>query len=365
MMKNKIPWWRTSFGEEEIQRIADSIRNECISQGKVTAQFERDLAEFLEIEHVIAVSNGSISLMMALMALGVVPGDEVIVPNRTWIATAHAVHILGAKVVLVDVEPNRPIIDAKKIEECITSKTKGMIPVHLNGRSADMEKIQDIARRHSLFVIEDAAQALGSRNADGYLGTQSDIGCFSLSVAKTIATGQGGFAVTNDTELAKRMRAIRTHGVENVKEPENWMMPGFNFRFTDLQASIGIEQLKRLPERVEHLKNIYIRYAEDLVDTPFKLIPVNLKAGETPVYNEFLVENRSEWIMNLEHRGIETRAFYPDLNKAHYFTQKNDYYPNSEKFGLRAIYLPSGPTQPLKNIDICIKTIQNIVADNL
>lgn len=360
-MKKKIPWWRTSFGEEEIQRIADSIRNECISQGKVTAQFERNLAEFLEIEHVIAVSNGSIALMMALMALGIVPGDEVIVPNRTWIATAHAVHLLGAKVILVDVEPDRPIIDAKQIEECITSKTKGMIPVHLNGRSADMEKIRDIARRHSLFVIEDAAQAIGSRNADGYLGTQSDVGCFSLSVTKTIATGQGGFAATNDIELAKRMRAIRTHGVENVKEPESWMMPGFNFRFTDLQASIGIEQLIRLPERVEHLKNIYIKYAEGLVDTPFKLIPVNLEAGETPVYNEFLIENRSEWIANLEHRGIEISPFYPDIQKNSYFIKQKSYFPNSGIYGLQGIILPSGPNQNLSGIRTVIQTIKSII----
>ena len=166
------------------------------------------------------------------MALGVVPGDEVILPNRTWIATAHAVHLLGAKVVLVNVESERPIIASGQIEERITTKTKGIIPVHMNGRSADMVKIRDIAKRHSLFVIEDAAQAIASRNNEGYLGTQSDIGCFSLSVAKAIATGQGGFAVTNNAMLAKRMRAIRTHGVENVKDPKNWAMAGFNFRFT-------------------------------------------------------------------------------------------------------------------------------------
>ena len=360
-MKKKIPWWRTSFGEEEIQRIADSIRNECISQGKVTAQFERNLAEFLEIEHVIAVSNGSIALMMALMALGIVPGDEVIVPNRTWIATAHAVHLLGAKVILVDVEPDRPIIDAKQIEECITSKTKGMIPVHLNGRSADMEKIRDIARRHSLFVIEDAALAIGSRNADGYLGTQSDVGCFSLSVPTIISTGQGGFAATNDTELAKRMRAIRTHGVENMLfDPECWFIPGFNFRFTDIQASIGIEQLKRLTERAQKLRELYSVFAEGLKETPFKLIPVDLEVGEFPVYNEFLVENRSEWVECLGQKGIETRPFWPDIDKAPYFKKQKKDLPNSRKFGLKGIFLPSGPNQKIYNIKSVIQTIKSI-----
>ena len=246
-------------------------------------------------------------------------------------------------------------------EELITNKTKGIIPVHMNGRSADMNRILEIARRNSLFVIEDAAQAIASSNADGYLGTQSDIGCFSLSVAKTIATGQGGFAVTNNAEIANRMRAIRTHGVESVKDPKCWVMPGFNFRFTDIHASIGIEQLKRLPERVQHLREIYSIYAEGLKDTPFKQIPVDLKNGEVPVYNEFLVENRSEWIGLLEQEGIETRPFYPDIDTAAYLIKKKQHFPNSRKYGLNGLYLPSGPCQPQINIFNCIEKIKGIV----
>jgi dTDP-4-amino-4,6-dideoxygalactose transaminase len=359
-MNEIVTWWRISFGEEEIQRIVESMRNECVSQGKVTAQFERDLEDFLEVEHVIAVSSGSTALLMALMAVGVGTGDEVILPNRTWISPAHAVCLLGAKVVLVDVEQERPIIDAEQIEAHITAKTKGIIPVHLNGRSADMIRIREIAQNHNLFVIEDAAQAIASRNHDGFLGTQSDIGCFSLSVAKIISTGQGGFAVTDNPELAKRMRAIRTHGVENVKDPECWVMPGFNFRFTDIQASIGIKQLQRLPERIKHLENIYTNYSKGLRETPFQLIPVNLEAGEVPIYNEYLVKNRVEWIQRLEVEGIETRPFYPDIDKAPYITKKKQDFPNSRQFGLKGIYLPSGPDQ--KNIDIStvIQTIESI-----
>jgi perosamine synthetase len=356
-MKGKISWWRTSFGEEEIQRISESIRNECISQGKVTARFEQKLSEFLEVEYVVAVSSGSTALLLALMTMGVKPGDEVIVPNRTWISTAHAVHLLGAKVILVDVEADRPIIDAKQIEKQITNKTKGIIPVHMNGRSADMNNIRDIAKRNSLFVIEDAAQAISSSNADGYLGTQSDIGCFSFSMAKTISTGQGGIAVTNNSDLATRMRAIRTHGVENVKDPENWIMPGFNFRITDIQASIGIEQLKRLPGRVSHLRDLYLAYEKGLQSSDFKIIPVDLESGEIPVYNEFLVEGRSQWIKQLGQIGIETRPFYPDMDKAYYLTKKDQNFPNSKKYGLNGIYLPSGPAQQLDNVLSCVDSI--------
>ena len=359
-MKELISWWRTSFGEEEIQYIAESIRNECVSQGKVTEQFELDLAEFLEIEHVISVSSGSTALLMALMAVGVKPGDEVILPNRTWIATAHAVHLLGAKVVLVDVQPECPIIDTTRIEERINSKTKAIIPVHMNGRSADMVKIRDIAKHHSLFVIEDAAQAIASRNNKGYLGTQSDIGCFSLSVAKAIATGQGGFAVTNNGDLAKRMRSIRTHGLESVKDPDNWVMPGFNFRFTDVQASIGIVQLKRLPERIEILKEIYLQYKNGLRETLFQLIPVNITAGEIPVYSEFLVKKRTEWIQRLQEKGIESRPFYPDIDKASYFSDQKMDFPYSRQYGIEGIYLPCGPSQSNANIRTVIKTIKSI-----
>ena len=261
---SQISWWRTTFVEDEIEHIVASFRNECVSQGQVTEEFEQKLSEFFEIEHVVAVSSGSAALLMSLMAISVQPGDEVILPNRTWIAAAHAVHLLGGKVVLVDVEPDRPIMDVTLIEQAVTLHTKAIIPVHMNGRSADMRAIRSIAEKHDLFVIEDAAQAIASCNSDGYLGIQSDIGCFSLSVTKCLSTGQGGFAVTSNKDLAHKMRAIRTHGVENVKDPKEWMMPGFNFRFNDLQASIGIEQLKRLLDRVNFLRELYTSYSEGL-----------------------------------------------------------------------------------------------------
>jgi dTDP-4-amino-4,6-dideoxygalactose transaminase len=354
-----INWWETSFGELEIQRISESIRHKNVSQGVVTKGFEDAIADFLGVTHVVAVSNGSCALLCALMAVGVGPGDEVIVPNRTWISTAHAVAVLGAKVLVVDVEADRPIIDVTRIEAAITSRTKAIIPVHMNGRAADLGAIQQIATRHKLAVIEDAAQALGSRNRLGYLGTQSDIGCFSLSVAKTISTGQGGFIVTNNDQLAEKLRAIRTHGVESTKDPESWVRLGFNFRFTDVLASIGVEQLKLLPERISHLKAIYQRYADGLNGSLFKLIPVDLEAGEVPVYNEFLVENRQDWINRLSSNGIETRPFYPDINQASYLGAPRSIFSNSHKFSKQGIYLPSGPSQTLGSIHQVIKTIKD------
>ena len=187
-----IPWWKTTFGEQEIQKVTEAISNGHISQGPITEEFETRLAEALDVPYVVATTSGSVALLMALMAFGIQPDDEVIVPNRTWIATAHAVKMIGAKVVLVDVQPDLPIMEVAQLEQKITPRTKAIIPVHLSGRSADMDAIREIAKAHGLLIIEDAAQALFSKYRGEYCGTQSDAGCFSFSVAKLLPTGQGG-----------------------------------------------------------------------------------------------------------------------------------------------------------------------------
>jgi perosamine synthetase len=358
MAASTIPWWRTSFGEREIARITAAINNENISQGPVVAEFEGRLADYLGVPYVVATTSGSTALLMALMAAGVGPGDEVLVPNRTWIATAHAPALLGATVRLVDVEPERPIIDPARIVEAITSKTKAIIPVHLNGRSADMRAIRAIAESNGIRVIEDAAQALGSRNADGLLGTQSDMGCFSLSVAKIIATGQGGFVATRDAALYENLISIRTHGVGSVIDAE-WTRLGFNFRFTDILAAIGIVQLEQLEERIGKVRAIYRRYAEAMPRFHFlKFLPVDIDGGEVPIYVEALCEDRDRLINFLANRGIQARPFYPDLNLAGYL--KNDgAFPRSGRFGQEGLFLPAGPSQPTENIDKVLMVLKD------
>ncbi|MGP8281864.1 MAG: DegT/DnrJ/EryC1/StrS family aminotransferase [Desulfomonilaceae bacterium] len=354
----KVPWWRTSFGPEEARGIAQAITDENISQGPVVREFESRLSDCLGVPYVVATTSGSMAILMALWAIGVGPGDEVIVPNRTWIATAHAPFLLGAKVRLVDVEADRPIIDPNKIEKYINSKTKAILPVHLNGRSAPMREIRRIAQKHGLSVVEDAAQALGSRNQDGLLGTQSDMGCFSLSVAKIIATGQGGFIATGNESLFNKLVSMRTHGVGSVIDAE-WTQPGFNFRFTDILASIGLVQLKKLDQRIEKIKSIYLRYAAALEDFTFlRLIPVNLEVGEVPIYVEALCPQRSRLTSFLLERGIQARPFYPDLNLAKYFHCNED-FPNSEKYGKQGMFLPSGPEQPDENIERVIMALRD------
>ena len=353
-----VPWWRISFKQQELNRMIESFNNQNISQGKVTRSFEENLEDYLQVKNVIAVSSGSSALLISLMAIEIQPGDEVIIPDRTWIATAHAIKILGAHPVICDVENDKPIIKTNRIIELITNKTKAIIPVHLNGRSANLKEINNIAKKYQLHVIEDAAQALGSRNLNGMLGTQSEIGCYSFSVAKTISTGQGGIVVTNDNNLANKIRNLRTHGVENVKDPKEWRFLGFNFRFTDILASIGIEQLKRIDQAIINLKLIYKFYEDSLTNSDFSLIEVDIDNGEVPVYSEFLVENRDLVIKKLLKNKIETRPFYPSMSEAKYLKSKS--MINSSTFSKKGIYLPSGPNQSFEDIKKCIEIINSL-----
>lgn len=354
----KISWWRTTFGEKELNLIANAITNEHISQGPVTAAFETGLAKVLGVRYVVASTSGSTAILMALIAAGVGPGDEVIVPNRTWIATAHAPLLLGAKVVLVDVEADRPIMDTLLIESKITSRTKAIIPVHLNGRSVNMQEIERIASNNNLIVIEDAAQALYSKNKNGMLGCQSFAGCFSLGVTKIISTGQGGFVVTNNKQTYERLNLMRTHGVQDPINPVYTQL-SFNFRFNDILASIGIAQLSHLEERIAKVKAIYAKYAEALQTFPFlKLIPVDVSAGQIPIYVEVLVPERERLIKFLLAHDIQARPFYPDLNQASYL-QNHEEFPCSRVFAEQGLFLPSGPEQPITNVERVLEVLRD------
>jgi len=343
-----ISWWRTDFGEPEIDRVAAAIRSECISQGRLTAEFEAALARQLDVPEVVATTSGSMALLMACMALGVGAGDEVIVPNRTWIATAHAPYLLGARVVLVDVVADAPLIDPAAVERAITPRTKAIIPVHLNGAAADLDALLAIGARHGIAIIEDAAQAFLCHDQRAPLGTRGAAGCFSLSVAKLISTGQGGFVATRDRALAERLRALRMHGLASIVDAR-WAAPGFNFRFTDLQAAVGLAQLTRLPERTRALQDLHERYRQALAGCRSLSLPA-VRAGQLPLYVEALCTQRCALQAHLAAHDIEMRPYYPDLDRATYFAAAEECV-NSRRFEAQGLFLPSGPARPPADIE--------------
>lgn len=352
-----MPWWSTAFDAGEAEAAAQAVRDRRLSQGPLVRDFERELAHYLNVPHVVAVSSGSSALLLSLLATGIGRGDEVIVPKRSWIATAHAVVLSGATPVFVETQKDMPLMDLSRLAEKVTSRTRAILPVHVNGRANDMDSLNEFARQRGLIVIEDAAQALGSHDSSGRpLGTLSAAGCFSLSVAKIISTGQGGFVATSDDEVAQRLRNQRTHGVEDTIEPDSWSSLGFNFRFTDVLASIGLVQLRALPDRVRRVREIYSMYEEGLAECDrVRLIP--LQPWETGPYVEVLAEDRSALKMYLQMRGIETRLFYPDQDLA-------SYLPGAEEQGFsrdlwrHGLYLPSGPSQSSEALAYVIEQVQ-------
>jgi len=356
----QIPWWRTEFSGGEADSAFQAISDGRLSQGPIVAQFEKQLTEYLGVRNVVATTSGSDALLLSLLAAGVRSNDEVLIPNRTWVATAHAALIIGANPVFVESEVDSPIISIQDLKRKITSNTKVVIPVHMNGRDAHIDEVLEICKEREITVIEDAAQALGSRDATGsYLGTKSMAGCFSLSVAKVISSGQGGFVTTDNDDYAARLRLMRTHGVENVLDPRSWEIPGFNFRFTDVLASIALKQLEKLQVRLVRLVEIYRKYELGLREIEnVQIIPSAIDDGEISPYIEIFCSRRESLMKHLSNQGIESRAFYPDMTGAAYMgTRSNDRI--ATRFEVEGLYLPSGPSLQDSEIDFVLESLSS------
>jgi len=357
-----IDWWNTTVGDTEIAGVTEAIRGRHLSQGPITEALERRIAAQLEVPHVVLTTSGSAALLLALMACEVGPGDEVVVPNRTFMATANAGLLLGARVKLVDVERDRPVIEPAEIERVLTQRTKVILPVHRGGRAADMPRIRAVARQHGLRVVEDAAQAFCSRSGEDRLGTLGDIGAFSLGVTKLITTGQGGFCVTRDAGLAERLRQCRNHGAVELA-PDRYDRFGFNFKFTDMQAAIGLKQMDRLADKIERHRAVYAFYRDALREQPaVRLIPVDTQAGELPLWTEALVAERRETIARLAKRAIRARPLLPSLSQAAYLACDRP-FPNSVLFARHAVVLPCGPNQPEENLQATVTALKQITKD--
>jgi len=352
-----INWWKTELGDAESLAAAQAIKDKHLSSGPVVAEFENKFANLLNVKHAVACPSGTMALVMSMIAHDIEAGDEVIVPCNTWIATAHAAMLVGAKVRLVDVLSDRTIIDYEKIEEKITPNTKAIIPVHLNGRAANIKEINNIASKYNIAVIEDACQAMLSKNEHGFLGTQSFTGCFSLGVTKLITTGQGGMVVTNDREMYEKLLLVRNNGMESILTPR-YERFGVNFKFSDILAAVGIAQLSIINDHVKSICELYEKY-EDALENLYSinLIPMDYNNGELPLYVEVVTDQRAKLMEHLKKNNIHARVLPPALVEAPQLRQNGE-YPNAKFFGRNGMCLPSGPDQSDEDIEKVINSLK-------
>ena len=300
----------------ELNYVTDAILSTWISsRGHYIDRFEKEFADFCEVDHGIAVSNGTVALQLALRTLGVGKGDEVIIPDLTFAATANAVLNEGATPVLVDIEPDSWTLNPVKVEQAVTNKTKAMIPVHLYGQPCNMKSLREIAEQHNLFIIEDAAEAHGARFDGQRVGGLGDIGCFSFFANKIITTGEGGMCTTNNPDLAQRMRVLRDHGMNPDKRYWHDHV-GFNFRMTNIQAAVGCAQLERIDRILNGRMKIEEQYRSIFAGDDTIHFQETLPQRQRVVWLvSALCTNRESIIAHLNSLNIETRPFFYSLSQ--------------------------------------------------
>jgi perosamine synthetase len=329
------PW----IDENEIRHMTEYLRSGgWLTEFKKTREFEEMIAAYTGARHCIVVTNGTVSMAVAYWAKGIGPGDEVLVPNFTMIATPNAVRLVGATPVMVDVEPTTLCMDIEAARRSLTSRTRAIALVSLNGRAPDMAAWQAFCDKHGLFFLEDAAQSIGSFQGGLHLGRFGKIGSFSFSSPKIITTGQGGALITDDDALAASIRKIKDFGRERGGVDWHDVM-GQNFKFTDVQAVLGIEQMKKLPWRVNRKKEIYRLYEEQLRGIPrVEMVPTSDETA--PWFIDIYVPDPVSLMGFLKANNIGSRTVYPPISRQPVY-QVAGAFPVSERYCARGLWLPS------------------------
>jgi perosamine synthetase len=343
-----IPVYTPALDGREEQYVLDAVRSGWISSlGHYVTRFEQQFAEFCGVRHAVSVSNGTVALHLALHALGIGPGDEVIVPSLTFVASANAVAYTGARPVFADVCPDTWCIDPADAARLVTPRTRAIMPVHLYGHPAAMGEINALAQRHGLHVVEDAAEAHGAQVAGRTVGGLGRIGSFSFYANKIITTGEGGMLTTDDAALAARCRMLRDHAMP--PQQRYWHEEiGFNYRMTNLQAAVGVAQMERVEAFIRRKRQIAALYSEHLAGIPGIVLPVE-RAGCRNVFWMYsvLVEppygrSRDELIVLLRNHGIDSRPFFHPLDTLPPYRGER-VRPVAQRLSATGLNLPSFP----------------------
>jgi len=328
----------------ELGFVKGVLDSNFLNDGKVTEEFAGRIAKLVDAKFGLGVTSGTSAIYLSLVALGIGHGDEVIVPDITFIATANAVSMACGTPVLVDVDLSTLNISVAALEAAITSKTKAVVPVHVSGRAAEIENIVRIARERGLAVVEDAAEAFCSRHNGRHLGTFGQTGCFSFSPNKVITTGQGGVIVTNDEAIFHRLRELKDQGrsVRGTGGADTHDRIGFNFKLTNLQAAVGLGQLGKLDARLERVGQTYRIYRDELAGVKgIRVLPFKIDQGEQPQWIDALAERRDELDNFLAENGAGCRRFWFPLHTQKPYRLDDADFPISTRLGKEAIWLPS------------------------
>lgn len=374
----KIPLFRPQLGKEELKNLKEVFESAWVGAGPKTEELERQFAQFVGVKHAIGVTSCTAALHIAVQALGIKKGDEVIVPATTVVSTPYAVLYNGATPVFADVEEDTLCIDPKDIERKITKRTKAIIPVHLGGHSADMDKIMAIAKHHKLFVIEDCANAQGASYKGKQVGSFGDIGCFSFEAKKNMTTGDGGMIVTNDAKRAETLKALRWYGSGSDtwkrfsgNSKYSWRYDveylGWKYNMNDIIAAIGLAQFKKLPGILKKKDVLRARYNKVLsgigwlqtsrdrayTKSGWWLYIVRIKSGLRDGFIDYLGE-----------RGVTTNVFVPPVYMHSYFKKAGirAHCPVAEKIASEVVSLPLFASMTDEQFKYVVKTIKSFPA---
>lgn len=393
MRQTFLPFSTPCIGEEEIAEVIDSLRSGWITTGPKTKRFEEEFREYIGARHAIAVNSCTAALHIALAALGIGPGDEVIVPTFTFCSTANVVVHLGARPVLVDVGEDFNVTP-EAIERAITPKTKAIIPVHYGGQPCDLEAIYAIAADHNLPVVEDAAHAVGATYHGHKIGSDSlrpatgdlrIVTCFSFYATKNMTTGEGGMITTADDELAERMRLLSLHGMsrdawKRYTSAGSWyyevVMAGYKYNMTDIQAALGIHQLRKLDDFIAARQRIASLYDQAFADVPEVETPL-VHPDRSHAYHlyairlnlERLTIDRAQFIEELKALNIGTSVHFIPVHLHPYYRQTFGYrpgdFPIAERLYERVISLPIFPKMTENDVADVVEAVKTVVFRHL
>ena len=367
-----IPVSEPFLDQRALELVGEAMRTGWISSaGHCITEFEGLWAEYCGVRHGVAVSNGTAALQLAMEALALPAGSEVILPSFTIISCAAAVLRAGCVPVLVDCEPDTWCLDVSEVARKITAKTRVIMPVHIYGHMADMDSLMDIAQRHGLLVIEDAAEAHGAECRGRRAGGIGAMGCFSFYANKIITTGEGGMVVTDDDALAEKLRGLRNLCFRSDRRFWHSEL-GHNFRITNLQAAIGLAQLGRIDEHIARKRRMAARYTAAFQDIPGLVLPVEKKDFKNVywmyaiVLGEGIAISTEEMAAKLRGEGVETRPFFVGMHEQPVFRERGlfggERYPVTERISRRGLYLPSGLGLEDSDIDFVCAAVRKSLA---